>query len=216
MQQQEQQQRVVPGTRLGSSDEYEAGKGTYVRNEHIYASLTGTAFVQKDDTSNKPSILVQDSKQNSVILPQIGSTVLARIVKLTLTFAKAEIICLQQGQEETESFQLLHTPYPAMLRTQDIRQTDVDKIKMMECFRPGDLIRAQVLSLGYVKNNIQLTHFHSDAKSYYLSTAKNELGVVFARCASSGYTMVPLSWNEMQCSITGIKEARKVAKVNLL
>ena len=39
---------------------------------------------------------------------------------------------------------------------------------MANCFRPGDVIKAEVLSLG-------------DSRSYYLSTAKNELGVVYAR-----------------------------------
>jgi hypothetical protein len=39
---------------------------------------------------------------------------------------------------------------------------------MYSCFRPGDLVRAEVISLG-------------DARSYYLSTAKNSLGVVSAK-----------------------------------
>lgn len=39
---------------------------------------------------------------------------------------------------------------------------------MYDCFHPGDIVRAEVLSLG-------------DARSYYLSTAKNELGVVYAK-----------------------------------
>ena len=38
---------------------------------------------------------------------------------------------------------------------------------------PGDVLRAEVLSLG-------------DANSYYLTTAKNELGVISAKCESSG------------------------------
>lgn len=47
------------------------------------------------------------------------------------------------------------------------RLTERDKIKMGECFRLGDIVKAKVLSLG-------------DARSYYLSTAANELGVVYA------------------------------------
>ncbi len=38
---------------------------------------------------------------------------------------------------------------------------------MGECFRLGDIVKAKVMSLG-------------DARSYYLSTAANELGVVYA------------------------------------
>ncbi|KAL4179646.1 hypothetical protein AMTRI_Chr13g121110 [Amborella trichopoda] len=49
-------------------------------------------------------------------------------------------------------------------------------------------------------------------RAYYLSTAKNELGVVSAQSAA-GATMIPISWIEMQCPQTGQIEQRKVAKV---
>ena len=42
------------------------------------------------------------------------------------------------------------------------------QVVLSQCFRPGDVVRASVLSLG-------------DARSYYLSTAENELGVVYAK-----------------------------------
>lgn len=44
---------------------------------------------------------------------------------------------------------------------------------MSECFRPGDIIRAEVVSLG-------------DARSYYLTTSRNELGVVYAKSMAAG------------------------------
>ncbi|KAL6278903.1 hypothetical protein ACE6H2_022504 [Prunus campanulata] len=53
-----------------------------------------------------------------------------------------------------------------------------------------------------------------DARAYYLSTAKNELGVISAQ-STAGATMVPISWTEMQCPLTGQIEHRKVAKVGL-
>jgi len=61
------------------------------------------------------------------------------------------------------------------------------------------VIRAEVISLG-------------DFRSYYLSTSKNDLGVVFAKSVA-GYTMIPVSWEMMQCPKTKMKEYRKVAKV---
>lgn len=50
---------------------------------------------------------------------------------------------------------------------------------------------------------------------YQLSTAENELGVVIAHAAESGsqVPMIPVSWTEMQCPHTLIKETRKVAKI---
>jgi len=49
-----------------------------------------------------------------------------------------------------------------------VRATEVDKVELAACFRPGDLVRAEVASLG-------------DARSYFLATARNELGVVYAK-----------------------------------
>ena len=66
---------------------------------------------------------------------------------------------------------LLSAPYPR--RQQDVRATEVDKVELIACFRPGDLVRAAVLSLG-------------DSRSYLLTTARNELGVVAAKSATSG------------------------------
>lgn len=79
-----------------------------------------------------------------------------------------------------------------------MRATEIDKVVMQECFRPGDLVRAEVLSLG-------------DARSYYLTTAKNELGVVYAKSVA-GVAMRAVSWEQMQCPETMAIEKRKVAK----
>lgn len=51
-----------------------------------------------------------------------------------------------------------------------------------------------------------------DLHCYQLSTAENELGVVTAH-GEAGEPMVPISWTEMQCRKTFVKEPRKVAKI---
>jgi exosome complex component CSL4 len=73
------------------------------------------------------------------------------------------------------------------------------KIEINKSFRCGDIVIARVISLG-------------DTNSYFLSVAENELGVVIAY-SEAGHKMVPISWNEMQCPITLLKEHRKVAKI---
>lgn len=50
-----------------------------------------------------------------------------------------------------------------------------------------------------------------DARSYYLSTAANELGVIWAR-SETGNVMVPVSYQDMEDTNTGKTERRKVAK----
>ena len=70
---------------------------------------------------------------------------------------------------------------------------------MNKSFRCNDIIIARVISLG-------------DTNSYFLSCAENELGVVIAY-SEAGHRLVPISWNEMQCPVTMLKEHRKVAKI---
>jgi len=85
-----------------------------------------------------------------------------------------------------------------MLRREDIRLTEKDKIVMNDSFRVGDIVRATVISLG-------------DEKNYYISTGGNEFGVVIAM-SEEGNAMVPASWKEMKDAVTGKVELRKVAK----
>ena len=91
--------------------------------------------------------------------------------------------------------------FQGIVRQQDVRATEIDKVDMYESFLPADVIRAKVLSLG-------------DQRSYYLTTARNELGVVQAKSPFTGEPMVPVSWQEMMCPSTQVKVSRKVAKVD--
>jgi exosome complex component CSL4 len=93
----------------------------------------------------------------------------------------------------------LTTSFRGILRAQDVRATEKDKVKLGECFRVGDIVRAVVISLG-------------DQGGYYLSTAGNEYGVVMAWSKGVGNLCVPVSWCEVVDSVTGAKEMRKVAK----
>lgn len=50
-----------------------------------------------------------------------------------------------------------------------------------------------------------------DQSNYYLSTARNELGVVMAT-SEAGNAMYPVSWKEFRDPVSGETELRKVAK----
>jgi exosome complex component CSL4 len=88
--------------------------------------------------------------------------------------------------------------FGGIVRVQDVRATERDKVKILQSFKPGDIIRAKVISLG-------------DGTNYYLSTANNDLGVIFARSSVTGKHMYPIDWQTMKCSVTGITESRKCA-----
>jgi len=67
---------------------------------------------------------------------------------------------------------------------QDIRATEKDKVKVGDCFRGGDVIKGLVVRTRSVVP-IAVLPIHEqislgDARSYYITTARNDLGVIFA------------------------------------
>nr|GMC51534.1 exosome complex component CSL4 [Ipomoea batatas] len=186
---------VTPGEVLGSALDYKAGRGAYLSAQHkiVCASITGVrSFVPppSDSSDQRPTVEVTGHKAHGPV-PQPGAVVIARVTKVMARMASADIMCV--------GFQAVREKFTGIIRQQDVRATEIDKVDMHLSFHPGDIVRALVLSLG-------------DARAYYLSTAKNELGVVSAESVA-GATMVPISWTEMQCPLTGQVEQRKVAKV---
>jgi exosome complex component CSL4 len=175
------------------------------------------------------------------LLPSVGTQILAKITRLTRVQAICEIIVVggptaastavtgaviggsnnnsttpsmptatpsrkQQPTTTTSSGKpkpqqpLLPTqsPFRGILRAQDVRATEKDKVKLADLFRVGDIIRAVVISLG-------------DQGGYFLSTAGNEFGVLMS-WSDKGNVCVPISWCEVQDTVTGEREERKVAK----
>ena len=152
--------------------------------------------------ASKPSIFVTSlSQSKDASLPIVGSTILGRILRVQQRQLVASILTVDPPAS-------LITPYSsntddevqfqAILRKEDVRAFEKDKVVMNEAFRVGDIIKASVISLG-------------DEKSYYISTAGNEFGVVIAS-SEAGSPMVPASWKEMRDTVTGKAESRKVAK----
>lgn len=179
----------VPGQRLSIADKsHQSGRGTYERLGYIYATLAGVVNVEKLD---KALLIEVRSSNEQSIVPAPGDIVTAKVTLVKQRFCKCVIKCIGDT--------VLSRPYRGMLRKEDVRATEKDKVEMIKCFRPGDIILARVLPM-------------TEVHSYQLSTAEDELGVVLAD-SEEGLSMVPVSWTEMQCPKTHMKELRKVAKV---
>ncbi|KAI1485237.1 hypothetical protein F5X96DRAFT_660848 [Biscogniauxia mediterranea] len=129
-------------------------------------------------------------KERREVLPEVHNVVLCRVTRITPRQASVAILVVGDTVLEAE--------WQGVIRVQDVRATEKDRVKIYESFRPGDIVRAQVISLG-------------DQANYYLSTAKNELGVIMAT-SEAGNTMFPVSWKEYKDPETGLSESRKVAK----
>ncbi|CAL5321969.1 unnamed protein product [Camellia sinensis] len=223
MQERESERELVtPGDVLGKATDLKAGKGAYVasHNNTVYASLTGRRSVlppPPDSSDQRPIVEVTGHKAHGAV-PEPGSIIIARVTKVMARMASTDIMCV--GPKSVRE------KFTGTIRQQDVRATEIDKVDMHSSFRPGDIVRALVVSFNVcffvwtplmvlpVGGKVQggKTLSLGDARAYYLSTAKNELGVVSAESPAGG-TMVPISWTEMQCPLTGQIQQRKVAKV---
>ncbi|XP_011506240.1 PREDICTED: exosome complex component CSL4 [Ceratosolen solmsi marchali] len=179
----------IPGQRLCISDKVNVpGQGTYEKLGYIYAKFAGVVKVLKhDDTC---SISVHGMIDQSIV-PAPGDIVTAMVTIVNQRFCKCTIKCIGDI--------VLSRPYRGILRKEEVKAVGKDATEMYKSFRPGDIILARVLPM-------------TEAHTYQLSTAENELGVVIAH-SEEGIAMVPVSWTEMQCPKTLIKELRKVAKI---
>ncbi|EIM20284.1 hypothetical protein E3Q22_04028 [Wallemia mellicola] len=181
---------VLPGQPVSdNSDKIKHRESVYERSDKLISSTIGKLSKSED------SIRVESAHKNAQPLPEIDSEVLATVVRLNSKQATLQLDVID-GVPCTNNSQ--DSSFQAILRSQDVRQTDKDRVKMYNCVRPGDIVRASVISLG-------------DAKNYYLSTAKNELGVVFAT-SEYGNPMIPISWESMKDIQTDTIEQRKCAK----
>ncbi|TFK41041.1 hypothetical protein BDQ12DRAFT_678785 [Crucibulum laeve] len=159
------------------------GPGTYSRDAQIRASVLGVPRFQ-GSTLTIPRVRPQPPSPNSVVL---GSVTRLSPLQAMISISVVDGVPLPPGEEFT-----------GVIRTQDVRATEKDRVKISDCFRGSDVVRGTVLSLG-------------DARSYFVSTARNDLGVIFAT-SEAGATLEPVSWQEMRCPKTGRIEQRKCAK----
>lgn len=183
----------LTGQVLGPAASNNVGDGTHIYNSNLCASIAGqiTTTPSISRSSRTPTLSI--GRTTGSLLPEVGTSVLGRITRTRPNQATLSILALGASGES-----VLKEPLPGLIRQQDIRATEIDKVKVTESFRVGDVVRARVISLG-------------DERSYYLSTARNELGVVMAT-SEAGNVMVPVSWREFEDSVTGTRESRKVAK----
>ncbi|KAK5167837.1 exosome 3'-_5 exonuclease subunit ski4 (Csl4) [Saxophila tyrrhenica] len=184
---------ALPGQLLGPTKSNNIGAGTHISSSNLYASIAGPLTSNPSTSKSSPAPTISISRPSGDLLPEVNTTIIGKITRTNPRQASLSILALGPTGAH-----VLREPLPALIRQQDIRATEVDKVKMAECFRVGDVVRANVISLG-------------DERAYYLSTARNELGVVMA-WSEAGNVMVPVSWREFVDEATGAREGRKVAK----
>ena len=82
----------IPGEKICSASHARSGYGTYVRDGFIYASLVGKAKIEREistktgenktspqQITSMPIVSIKTLKENLVIIPHIGSLVIAKV-----------------------------------------------------------------------------------------------------------------------------------------
>lgn len=157
---------AVPGQLLGPSSKYHAGPGTHIHDGQVISSLPGAVTITAPTGSQTTSVpstkrltriqSALSSGEKSVIsvsrhgsgkkreaLPDVGNIVLCRVVRL---MPRQAIVSIQQVGET-----VLQTEWQGVIRSQDVRATEKDKVKIYESFRPGDVVKALVVSSASVR-----------------------------------------------------------------
>jgi exosome complex component CSL4 len=107
---------------------------------------------------------------NSIVL---GSVTRLSPLQAVISISVVDGVPLPHGED-----------FQGVIRVQDVRATEKDKVKIADCFRGGDVVKGQVVSARarFLSSQPQLTSQISlgDARNYYVTTARNDLGVIFA------------------------------------
>ena len=155
--------------------------------------LVVTSANDGKDPPNVSSVVLKQGRQyaSSQIL-SVGQTVLGKVTRIMMQQAIVQIVAAEQLGN-------LQEHHGGIIRKEDVRVGVTEEVQVYESFRPGDIIMAKIISLG-------------DSRRYFLSTAENDLGVIRASSSKSGVAMNPISWREIECPSTKIREPRKCAK----
>ena len=177
---------VFPGAKLSANESVECGFGTFRnKKKEVIASICGL----KRETAQRVAIA---HWARADAIARVGDVVIAQITEISQRMARASMICLNERA-------LLHS-CAGIIRQQNVRELDTDSVQIWKCFRPSDIVKAEIVSLG-------------NQNDYYLSTAAPHFGVI-AATSTLGHAMKAIAWNKMQCITTKVVEARKVAKTN--
>ncbi|MCW4015585.1 MAG: exosome complex RNA-binding protein Csl4 [Candidatus Bathyarchaeota archaeon] len=172
---------VVPGDRLGVIEEFTSGPGTYVEGGTIHSKVTGCTLL---DMLNKQVSVYPLVK--SATVPQVGSIVTAMVSDVKNKNAVLSIF--KVGDKTLSGF------FKGMLHISGVSHGYVDN--MFNVCKAGDIMKAKVIS--------------TENRSFFLSTADNDLGVVHALCSICGHVLQPGN-RGMGCSNCGNNERRKTS-----
>ena len=151
---------VKPGQILGKISEiYEIGDGVAVRGTKMIAVLKGKAFIKENEKTSKKEVYVTRDGNKSLGIA-IDDDVITRVQKIKKDTVFVDIIVVNGNP--------ISIPLAGVIKRKDVREKEVDKLRMQDCFIPGDIVKAKVASYG-------------DSRRIQLNTHLPDYGVLFAK-----------------------------------
>ncbi len=174
---------VLPGERLGVIEEFIPDSGTYVKDGIIYSKIIGRALM---DMLNR-RVSVYPLNEGAVV-PKLSSTIVGQVGNAQTDNVLVRIIKVSNTKKK------LSGVFSGILHVSDVSDRYIDT--MNEVCKPGDIIRAKVIS---EKNQI-----------FHLTTNDKNLGVIYAFCSLCS-TQLEQRRHEMHCPKCGNIEKRTTA-----
>lgn len=157
---------ALPGQPLGAAAKYTPGPGIHIQDQALCASLLGpvsetkplkqqrsnatttTTSVAGGNTSTttttmpalsiaRPTAAVGASAN---ILPEVDSVVLVRVTRLTPRQANVEMLVVGDA--------VCREGFQGIIRREDVRATEKDRVRIGDMFRVGDIVRGVVVSFS--------------------------------------------------------------------
>src|SRR3989304_4204428 len=172
---------VIPGERLGVIEEFIPDSGTYSKDGVIYSKIVGRALV--DLLSKKVSVF---PLANVATVPKVGTEVVGQVGNAQSDNVLVRIF--RVGSKDVSGV------FTGILHISDVSDRYINS--MNEVCKPGDIIRAKVIS---EKNQI-----------FHLSTADKNSGVIHAFCSLCS-NLLEQRRHELRCPKCGNIEQRKTA-----
>jgi exosome complex component CSL4 len=172
---------VLPGERLGVIEEFTPDSGTYSKDGVIYSRIVGCALMDMMNRRVSVYPLV-----NEAAVPKVGTKVVGQVGNAQSDNVLVRIFRIGPKR--------LSGVFTGILHISDVQDRYVDS--MNDVCRPGDIIRAKVIS---EKNQI-----------LHLSTADKDLGVLYGFCSLCGGMLEPKR-HDLLCTKCGNIDRRKIS-----
>lgn len=103
------------------------------------------------------TVVSVESPRTPSILPRTGDVVTAKVTVVNPRMVQCVILCVGSS--------VLVRPYRGILKKEDIKATEKDRVDPYKCYRPGDVILARVVSFLWLlsiltKNPSLTTHIY--------------------------------------------------------